>query len=219
MHGGSLRASAVFSRLCWRHAGQRRTRHHPRPCRRSRVSDTLTTTRLRLDPLAQADGDLYASLYSDFEVMRHVRSPLTRAEARRSFAVALRQQQQSPARHRWWTLRSREHAEPFGLIGLAYRNREAELGILLHPGWQGRGLATEAVHRLCTFAVETQGLSMLSARHRGANLAAARLFAAAGFEPSPGQAPGECCWRRTGAGNAPSPETRGHSGPLSNPLP
>jgi RimJ/RimL family protein N-acetyltransferase len=153
----------------------------------------LVTPRLRLRPLAGEDGDSYVALYGDATVMRHVRPPLTEAEARRSFSSALRQQQEVPPRRRWWALQTPGGTETFGLAGLAYAGAGAELGILLGPTWQGRGLASDAVRALCAHAFDRQALSAISARHGAGNQAAQHLFVRAGFEPAPAPA-GECHW-------------------------
>jgi RimJ/RimL family protein N-acetyltransferase len=154
----------------------------------------LVTPRLQLSPLTDEDGDAYVALYGDATVMRHVRPPLADVDARRSFSGALRQQREFPPRRHWWTLRTPDGAETFGLAGLAYTGTDTELGILLRPAWQGRGLAQDAVRALCVHAFAAQALSSVSARHGVDNLAAHRLFAHAGFEPAPAP-PGERCWR------------------------
>lgn len=165
----------------------------------------LVSARLRLRPLAEADGRLYAALYGDAEVMRHVRSPLTAAEAARSFAAALRQQRDAMATRRWWVLQPRDDAGPCGLLGLHRQGEGAELGILLHPARQGRGLARDALRRLCAFAFETQGLGQLSAQHHPDNAAAARLFEAAGFRALPTPASGERRWHLADPAARPAP--------------
>ncbi|TNJ35651.1 GNAT family N-acetyltransferase [Arenimonas terrae] len=173
----------------------------------------LVTSRLQLRPLAGEDGDSYVALYGNVTVMRHVRPPLAEPEARRSFSEALRQQREVPPRRRWWTLQTPDGTETFGLAGLAYAGVGAELGILLRPAWQGRGLASEAVRALCAYAFREQALSSISARHGLDNRAAHRLFAHAGFEPAAAP-PGERHWALA----APSPIAGGCSGGAANPL-
>lgn len=168
---------------------------NPLPSPPQGAETTLASDRLWLRPLADGDGALYAALYGDADVMRHVRAPLAPAEAARSFAIALRQQRDPRATRRWWVLQPRDETRACGLLGLQLETGSAELGILLHPARQGRGLAREALRRLCASVFETRGLRHLSARHHPDNAAAARLFAAAGFLALPTPACGERHWR------------------------
>lgn len=59
--------------------------------------------------------------------------------------------------------------------------RDAALGYALHPGEQGHGLATEAVHAVVGHALATLGLRRVHARVFTAAAASSRLLARVGF--------------------------------------
>ncbi len=62
------------------------------------------------------------------------------------------------------------------------RHRRAEVGIVLLPGWQRQGLATEAMQLLCEYASHHLNLHQLTAVVALKNEPALRLFRRAGFE-------------------------------------
>ena len=61
------------------------------------------------------------------------------------------------------------------------RNRRATIGYLLHPGWQGRGLATEAVGALVAHCFGVLGLHRLQAEIHPENAASRALAERLGF--------------------------------------
>lgn len=148
-------------------------------------SATIETPRLHLRPLASGDAHLYVSLYTDPVVMRHVAPALDVPTALRSFAVACRPQAGRGMKRRYWAMNGRESGEPVGLVGLMHDGDDLELGILLLPGQQRRGLAADAVAALSGLVFGSMPASRLVARHLPENRAAARLFANAGFKTCP----------------------------------
>lgn len=75
-------------------------------------------------------------------------------------------------------------AEAMGFIdlqGLELRHRRAEVGIVLLPGYQGRGYATDALCLLCQYAQQHLALRQLTAVVASKNEPARRLFQRAGF--------------------------------------
>ena len=74
--------------------------------------------------------------------------------------------------------------EPLGFIDLQnyeLRHGRAEVGIVLLPGWQGKGYATEALQLLCEYAAGHLHLHQLTAVVAERNKPALHLFQRAGF--------------------------------------
>jgi RimJ/RimL family protein N-acetyltransferase len=59
---------------------------------------------------------------------------------------------------------------------LSRRHRQGEIGFVFHPGYQGRGLATEAAEVMLRLGFEGLGLHRVIGRCDALNLASARLM-------------------------------------------
>ncbi len=142
----------------------------------------LATARLALRPLAPADEALYVALYTDPATLRHVLAPLAPAAARRGFAAALAGLGTGEGQRGFWVMQARD-GRALGLIGL-HRDApgEAEVGVVLPPAWQGRGLATEAIAALADHAFGALALVRLHTRHDHDHALASGLMAGLGFE-------------------------------------
>ncbi|HEX6425140.1 MAG TPA: GNAT family N-acetyltransferase [Acidimicrobiales bacterium] len=82
-----------------------------------------------------------------------------------------------------------------GLRNVQARPRRAELGWWMAPAARGQGLATAAVRLLAGWALSALGLDQVWARVDGANPAATRVAAGAGFVEL-GDAAGATIWSR-----------------------
>lgn len=67
------------------------------------------------------------------------------------------------------------------LVGFDWRSRRCELGYMLSPREWGRGLASEAVHRVLQFAFDELDLHRVEADVDPRNAASARLLERLGF--------------------------------------
>ena len=143
---------------------------------------------LRVRPYADGDQALYAELFSDPTIWALAGTPRSEAEA---FALAERvlAAQHDPAgRFRHAVIESDDG--PLGLVGFAllegtWRGGEAEIGLLLRPHAQGRGLGLPALHAAEALAFGTLGLSALRARHMIENHRAEALLKALCYAPRP----------------------------------
>jgi RimJ/RimL family protein N-acetyltransferase len=73
----------------------------------------------------------------------------------------------------------REVGQVVGEVGLQWlsrRHRQGEIGFVFHPGYQGRGLATEATEVTLRLGFEGLGLHRLIGRCDALNLPSARLM-------------------------------------------
>lgn len=168
----------------------------------------IETSRLVLRLLGPGDAALYDALYGDADTMRQVGTALAPGRLARSFATACRANAVSPPRRRTWVIHTLGAADDVGLIGLVWDGASddtavgagvsaAELGVMLPPAWQGRGLATEAIAALCPVAFADLGLDAVHTWHADGHALAAGLMRRAGFAPLPAR-PGESGqrWRR-----------------------
>lgn len=156
--------------------------------------EIIDTPRLRLRVMGAADEALYCRLYGDVQVMRHVAEPLARDAAQRSFAVACLQAAERPMRRPWWVVEEREGGDA-GIVGLVLDRPEPEIGIVLSPHAQRRGLAVEALDALARQALVAGLAPRLWVRHAPGNVAMAsvarRLGARRGED---GDGPDACRW-------------------------
>lgn len=146
---------------------------------------TLHTPRLRLQPLAEGDRELYVALYSDAETMSRIAPAQTPEAAARGFGAALAAMRSSPPRRRFWVMREASGAA-IGLLGLDHDEPGGgEVGALIPPLHQGRGYATEAIAALADHAFGALGLQRLHTRHVAGHGLAAGLMRGLGFRQAP----------------------------------
>lgn len=150
----------------------------------------FATRRARLDPLEAGDEALYCRLYTDPDVMAFIGAPLSPAVARRDFRAACRLNAARSPREVRWAVRDAATGRGLGLLALVRGppgTLDAELGFMLLPEAQGRGLARELVDGAAThaFADCDEGPASLWARHAPSHGAVAAILAASGFRPGP----------------------------------
>jgi RimJ/RimL family protein N-acetyltransferase len=131
----------------------------------------LTTQRLTLRQMTNADLDDIAALLSDEEVMRYYPRPKTRSEAQRW--IDWNQRLYADHGFGLWTVELRATGEFVGDCGLTVQHvdgvDEIEVGYHVRAGLQGKGYATEAATATRDFAREQVGLDRLIAIINPAN--------------------------------------------------
>ena len=83
-----------------------------------------------------------------------------------------------------WSVVDKESGHMVGTCGFtsfSCPNDSAEIGYVLNPDYQGKGLATEAVRRVLTFGFEELGLHRIEARCIQGNTASLRLMGRVGM--------------------------------------
>lgn len=144
----------------------------------------LDTPRLQLRPLQQRDEALYCRLYTDPEVMRHIAPPLTAEAALRGFRAACRLARIPGLRSQYWAISERIADADIGILALVGPDMEAgsaEVGTMLLPAGQGRGLAAEAQAALLDRLFSDSRWRMVWSRHLPANGAVVSLKLKLGF--------------------------------------
>lgn len=160
---------------------------------------TLSGSRLVLRPLGDADQSLYVSLYGDDETMARIMPGLDTASAVRAFRNELGSPGQDWRRRLTWTLSETQGSRAFGLLGLVLDGTGgAEVGVVLPPGHQGQGYATEAISLVARHAFDTLALDLLYTRHAEGHAPARGLMLRLGFATTPaGPPPHPARWTLT----------------------
>jgi RimJ/RimL family protein N-acetyltransferase len=148
----------------------------------------LETERLGLRPFEAGDLDALHEIYSDAGVVRYLyeaeqsRDELVPALAKKRARTALGPEGDGLSA----AVVLRETGELVGdvsLVWLSEGHRQAELGFVMHPAWQGRGFATEAARPFLAFAFETLGAHRVIGRLEARNVGSARVLEKLGMRP------------------------------------
>jgi RimJ/RimL family protein N-acetyltransferase len=144
---------------------------------------TLRTERLNLRPFRESDLDDYARICADPEVVRHVGTPFSRAEAWLHIATMLGHWQLRG--FGMWAVEDRCSSALIGRIG--FYEPEGwpglELGWMLARNWWGQGLATEGAGAALAFAFATLRKSHVISLIRPDNIASIRIAEKLGERP------------------------------------
>ena len=158
--------------------------------------ERIDTPRLRLRVMGEGDEDLYCRLYTDPQVMHHIAQPLAIDVARRSFQVAREQAFERPMRRPWWVIHEAASTADVGVVGLVREDTVAEMGIVLLPQAQRRGIAREAMSAVAARAMATGLVTQLWLRHAPLNMAMAAVASRLGLvREDDGPGPDSCRWR------------------------
>ena len=145
----------------------------------------LETPRLRLRPYRADDAQTMFALYSDPVVMRYWSFPpwVELAQARTYLERALAGMDSGEIFP--WAIADRDSDRLIGALTLFSLHAEqlrAEIGYSLSPGFQGRGLATEALRLGLAHAFDALGLLRVEADIDPRNNASWRLLERLGFQ-------------------------------------
>jgi RimJ/RimL family protein N-acetyltransferase len=108
----------------------------------------LTTPRLLLRPMREADERLYCDLFCDPETMRHIGAPWTRTDAGRAFRELLKATRAAPPRAVCLMPVRKDTQQAIGLCTLQNfdrQRRQVEFGVMLMSSGRAQGFATEAM--------------------------------------------------------------------------
>jgi RimJ/RimL family protein N-acetyltransferase len=145
--------------------------------------NTLQTERLNLRAFREADLDDYARICADPEVVRHVGTPFSRAEAWLHIATMLGHWQLRG--YGMWAVEDRAGGALIGRIG--FYEPEGwpglELGWMLARDQWGRGLATEGARAALAFAFAALRKPQVISLIRPENLASIRVAEKLGERP------------------------------------
>jgi ribosomal-protein-alanine N-acetyltransferase len=146
---------------------------------------TLTTERLLLRRLTLADAPALFTMRADPQVMQYIPRPLAQTVAETAqYIEVVNESARENERLTWGMALRDDPAQVIGTIGFVSFKPEhfrAEVGYLLHTGWQGQGLMREALAAVVAFGFQQLGLHSIEAVLDPANAASARLLERCGF--------------------------------------
>jgi ribosomal-protein-alanine N-acetyltransferase len=144
----------------------------------------LTTPRLRLRQMRATDAPALFLLRSDPGVMRYIPRPLAQQEAD---ALALINAYNELAQKNEginWAITEKEQDVLIGAIGFVHLEKEhfrAEVGYILSPAHQGKGMMQEALTAVVDYGFNTMQAHTLGAIIDPGNTASAALLERCGF--------------------------------------
>ncbi len=149
------------------------------------VMAVMTTQRLILREIADADLDPLAALFGDEEVMRYYPQPMSRSEAQSW--IEWNQRLYRSHGFGLWAMVLRDTGEFAGDCGLTPQYvdgiKEIEVGYHVRTCFQGHGYATEAAAAARDFARDRLFLSRLIAIINPANVPSQRVAGKIGLTP------------------------------------
>ncbi len=142
------------------------------------------TARLHVRPLVDSDETLFHGLYTDPETMRFIAPPLSAEAASTAFRNILRRAQQPAVRELFLAMTDRLSLQSLGICGMSRfepGTARVEVGILLRPAAQSRGLAAEALAALLRKVFAVLPVDEIRMRCDAQNRAIERLGVGLGF--------------------------------------
>lgn len=143
----------------------------------------ITTERLVLSPFAPADAAALHDLWTNADVRRYLFDDEIIPRSFVDDEIAASERLMAEHGYGLWTMRPRTTAEIIGFCGYRYFHEPPQLQLLygLHPGWWGRGLASEAARAMIRHGFEVNGFSRIIASADGPNVASVRVMERAGM--------------------------------------
>lgn len=157
----------------------------------------LATKRLRLRQFADRDLPALHACFGDETAMRYWNTPACRSEAETGRWLKWLAKITSPYDYLAWAVADKRADRCIGMVNYHHRearNARLEIGYILAPAGQGRGLATEAVEALVGYCIEELGTHRIEALIHPDNAASIRLVERLGFRCEGG--PLRDRWRR-----------------------
>ena len=144
----------------------------------------LSTERLQICPIVEADRQLYCQIYCDPVAMHFVAPAFDREKANRCFAYALQQSQKSEQNLCLMSIAWRVCGSKIGICGfqrLAQDGLVFEPGCMLLPSSLAQGVGTEVVAALCQALFCQTAAAEIWLQYRADNVAADRLVHRLGY--------------------------------------
>ena len=144
----------------------------------------LSSPRLRLREVRDGDAAALFAIHSDARVMRYWSYPAWTELKQAEQKIADIQRQRRELDMLVWAIADADTDLLIGSSAIFYMDltqARAEIGYSLHPDWQGRGLASEALHLILGYAFTELGLRRIEADIDPRNLPSCRLVERFGF--------------------------------------
>lgn len=161
--------------------------HLPNPSISQLSAQPLSTRRLVLQPLTWEDvSDIFQlHQYAEVVAFNNLQVPRDLQSTRDLLRPILEPNSHGHLRHLAWTIRSQPDRAFRGAIGLSIRRGEpnsADLYYEIEPPYWGRGLATESVQRVLSFAFGVLHLQRIKALSATQNIRSIRVLEKVGMQ-------------------------------------
>lgn len=145
---------------------------------------TLATERLVLRQLSLLDDHEIFFLRSDERVLKYLVSP--RANRLEDAQAFINKINKGIRNNQWvyWGITLKEDDKLVGTIcfwNIVKKENKAEIGYVLHPDWQGRGLMQEAINKVIEYGFEKMKFRLIKAVLNPDNLRSVSLLKKTGF--------------------------------------
>lgn len=145
----------------------------------------LHTDRLLLRKWTLEDAPGLLQLRSDPDVMRYINRPVLSSVEQATAWINMILDSLEKTEGISWCMSLKdspqEHIGNIGLWRIDKENYRAEVGYMLSPAWQGKGIMYEALVAIIDYGFEQMGLHSIEAQLDPLNLASAALLRKAGF--------------------------------------
>lgn len=144
----------------------------------------LRTPRLLLRQIMETDAAALFSLRSDERVMRYFDAPMMQSEEEACAFLAKSQASFEEGGGILWAISLLEDAAMIGTITIWRIDKthfRGEMGYLLHPDFQGKGLMSEAMQAVLRYGYDTLNLHSMEANVNPNNQASITLLERNGF--------------------------------------
>ena len=158
---------------------------------------TLVTKRLRLRQFEARDLQGLHVCFGDEDAMRYWNSPACKSEAETERWLNYLAKTTSPYDYGAWAVAEKRSDRCIGMVNYHHRearNARLEIGYILAPAQQGRGLMMEAVGKLVAYCLDELATHRIEALIHPDNAASIRLVERLGFRCEGG--PLRDRWRR-----------------------
>ena len=142
----------------------------------------LENDRVRLRLLDARDRELYVAAYTDPAMMMQVGPPLDAKAVGVAFDRTCRANLDVALRHRCWVITTTRAGAVAGLLGLGRKADVVEIGGMILPEWQGRGISGYAFPLGMQVAFSDPTVAHMMIRYRSTNTLAAGLMYKIGFK-------------------------------------
>jgi RimJ/RimL family protein N-acetyltransferase len=160
---------------------------------------TITTPRLRLDPLQRGDADSMMPVLADERLHEFIGGEPLSLEQLRARYVRLAVGRSSDETERWlnWIVRRLEDGAPIGTMQatVAADGTRADIAWIIGTSWQGHGFASEAAVAVVDW-LRTTGVASVRALVHPDHHASSAVAARAGLARTEELVDGEVVWSR-----------------------
>jgi len=144
----------------------------------------LTTERMILRQKTHADVNEIFFLRSDESVMKYIDRPRAKTLQDATAFIDMITEGINNSETITWAITLKDNPVLIGSIGIwqiQKENYRGELGYVLHPDYQGKGIMSEAVKAVTDFAFNAMNLHSIEANINPENKASAKVLERAGF--------------------------------------